>query len=259
MTRRTKYDELSSRYERRYEEVEYKGIEKALETFAFGGAKQRSRILEVGAGTGHWLRFAALRGDSAIGLDLSAGMLARARDRDDAARILRGSAEVLPFVSGSFDRLFCVNALHHFHDPQGFLEEAFRILRPAGWILTIGLDPNVGSDDWWVYDYFPKAKELDLDRYLPSASIRALMGRAGFSACETRVVQRIRMSRSAASARKLGALDRSWTSQLAVLSEEEYAAGLELLDRQAAGSLEGGEELVLRCDLSLYATTARVA
>jgi hypothetical protein len=36
-----------------------------------------------------------------------------------------------------------------------FLDEARRVLRSGGRLMTIGLDPHLGIDRWYIYDYFP--------------------------------------------------------------------------------------------------------
>jgi ubiquinone/menaquinone biosynthesis C-methylase UbiE len=84
----------------------------------------------------------------AAGLDRSAEMLQRAAP---SAHVVRGRAEKLPWRSNSFDRLFCINALHHFTDADAFMIEAQRVLRPEGALLTIGLDPHTALDSWWIY------------------------------------------------------------------------------------------------------------
>ena len=87
--------------------------------------------------------------------------------------LVRGTAERLPWADASFDRVFCVNALHHFFDARAFVTECRRVLRAGGGLLTIGLDPHTGLDRWWVYDFFPAALEADRQRYASTASIRA--------------------------------------------------------------------------------------
>ncbi len=80
------YDSISSSdYDVRYRDYEHQGIETALVLFL--GGPSSSGVLEVGAGTGHWL--VLLDGHRVVGLDLSRAMLARAKllvDRSVAGR-----------------------------------------------------------------------------------------------------------------------------------------------------------------------------
>ncbi|MHC4441876.1 MAG: class I SAM-dependent methyltransferase [Planctomycetota bacterium] len=46
-------------------------------------------------------------------------------------------AELLPVESGSLSNLVVIDLLHHLQDPQVFLDEAGRVLRPGGRILMI--------------------------------------------------------------------------------------------------------------------------
>ena len=98
-------------------------------------------------------------------------MLARARVAAPGARLVRARAEDLPWRDATFDRIFCVNALHHFSDRDRFFAEARRILRPGGGLLTIGKDPHAERDEWWVYHYFEET------RAHRSRAVRARSGR----------------------------------------------------------------------------------
>jgi len=249
------YDRIANQYDTRYERNDYSGIAAAIREFAAGDRGARcSRMLEVGCGTGHWLR--VLGGDAAagvVGVDLSQGMLDVARRRDPRSRVLRARAEMLPFASGSFDRVFLVNALHHFADRAAFCRETRRVLRQGGRLLTIGLDPHAGVDRWWIYDYFPSALAHDRRRYPSSQEICERLGKSGFADCATREVQHLPASMTVSEAGRRGFLDRAGTSQLMVITDEEFAAGMASLHTPAPG---GGERIV-SADLHVYATTAR--
>ena len=245
------YDSIAARYDARYERNDYSGVERALPAFmpteAFG-----LRVLEVGCGTGHWLQFLDGLGIAAVGVDPSRGMLNIARTRLPHGRLIGARAEALPCRTAMFTRLFCVNALHHFADPPAFFREAKRVLAEGGGLMTVGLDPHTGRDRWWIYDYFPSALTEDRRRYLPAATIRELMEAAGFARCETRVLQHRPAQMSVSDAVRRGFLDRSSTSQLMVISQAEYDAGM--------GRIRGGdaEGTGLRSDLWLYGTTGWV-
>lgn len=250
MTRRVDYDRVAAGYDSRYERNTYIGVEQALVSFVEDSRRSSVRVLEIGCGTGHWMRRLRESNVVAFGLDLSAGMLGIAR-ATLSGLLIRARADSLPFGTASCDRLFCVNALHHFPDKAAFITEARRVLRSGGGVLTAGLDPHTGQDQWWVYDYFPAALAADRKRYLPTERIRELMGAAGFSRCETRVIQHLPREMTVTEARPAGFLDRMATSQLMVITDEEYEAGLKQIEASDSGS--GGTK-ILRSDLRLYAT-----
>ena len=70
------------------------------------------------------------------GLDLSEGMLARARaSLGDRAALVQGDSEHLPFPDGSFDVVYCCDSFHHYPDPAAVLAEVGRVLVPGGVFL----------------------------------------------------------------------------------------------------------------------------
>jgi len=245
MTRTVDYDVVAGDYDRRYERNRYDGVQAVLRRFI--GTAGNVDVAEVGCGTGYWLADLHGRVRVMAGVDPSAEMLRRARAAAPAAYIARGRAEQLPWASARFDRLFCINALHHFAGRDAFMIEARRVVRPAGAIMIVGLDPHTGLDSWWIYDYFPAALQADLARYPPTAAIREELRAAGFAGSTTEVAQHLPAAVPFATAVERGLVDRYATSQLTVLSDAEYEQGIERLR---------AEQPIIRADLRLYATIA---
>lgn len=101
------------------------------------------RLLEVGCGAGHVLeRFREL---DRTGLDLSPTMLRRARSRVGfGVRLLRGSAEALPFANGSFDIVICTEVLEHTMHPRRVIQEMMRVAaRDARVVVSVPNEKNI--------------------------------------------------------------------------------------------------------------------
>ena len=41
-----------------------------------------------------------------------------------------GDSENLPFAKDAFDVVVCTNSFHHYPNPQAFINEAARVLKP---------------------------------------------------------------------------------------------------------------------------------
>ena len=251
MTGSIDYDRIAATYEGRYERNDYSGVERALTTFVQRPSDaSRQSVLEVGSGTGHWLALLRATERTVVGVDPSEGMLQVAQKRLAGGYLVRARAERLPIRSTSVDRVFCINALHHFADVSAFVSEVRRLLRDGGGLLVVGLDPHTGRDHWWIYDCFPATLLADRKRYLPAARIRELMERAGLSRCETHEVQHLPARLTVSEAERRGFLDRASTSQLMMISQAEYEEGM----RQ----LKADPDRVLQSDLRIYGTTGWV-
>jgi ubiquinone/menaquinone biosynthesis C-methylase UbiE len=252
----TDYDRIAGRFDTRYAHYSYEGVRETLINFI---GPEASAVLEVGCGTGHWLAASEARlkpgRDLLAGVDPSAPMLQRARHAAPAASLVRARAEALPWRDGSFDRVFCVNALHHFADRVRFFAEAHRILKPGGGLLTIGKDPHTERDEWWVYQYFEETRAIDRNRFARVRTLRGEMALAGFAWTESMEAEHIEIARPAREALADGIVESGFTSQLTLLSEEEFARGA---DRLRAANDAAGGELPLVVDVRLYATMAWV-
>jgi SAM-dependent methyltransferase len=115
------------------------------------GVTRGQRILDVGTGTGIVALEAAARVGpvgKVLGIDLSEGMLAVARDKaaraklDDRLEFRRMDAEVLELEDGGFDRVLSLFAMFHFPNPLAALREKYRVLKPGG---TISLGVGGGA------------------------------------------------------------------------------------------------------------------
>jgi ubiquinone/menaquinone biosynthesis C-methylase UbiE len=98
------------------------------------------RILDVGCGTGRYVRELASRRVNAVGVDPSAGMLGVAAGRyapQGNWAYARAVGERLPFVSGVFDGVIIVTTLEFALDTEAVLGEAMRVTR-AGGRLVVG-------------------------------------------------------------------------------------------------------------------------
>lgn len=89
-----------------------------------------SLVLDIGCGTGDLARGLTARGQTAVGVDLSFGMLAAARA--GGAPLVQADAAALPFSTACADAVVSGFAVRNFADLTGVLAELGRVLRPGG-------------------------------------------------------------------------------------------------------------------------------
>ena len=101
-----------------------------------GGLK---RTLDLGCGNGRHAQLLAEHGAEVIGLDVSRGLLAAAReraiDREFDVHLVHGDAGRLPFENERFSQVVYVATLHHLptrEARQASLSEVGRVLEPGG-------------------------------------------------------------------------------------------------------------------------------
>jgi phosphatidylethanolamine/phosphatidyl-N-methylethanolamine N-methyltransferase len=114
-----------------------------------------TKVLEVGVGTGlalpHYNRSKRI-----TGIDLSAEMLARARDRVAEQRLAHVEslremdAEATDFADGTFDVAVAMFVASVVPNPRRLLHEMRRVVRPGGHILLVNHFAAERGPRWWV-------------------------------------------------------------------------------------------------------------
>jgi demethylmenaquinone methyltransferase / 2-methoxy-6-polyprenyl-1,4-benzoquinol methylase len=111
-------------------------------------------VLDVATGTGLVAAELLRRGFSVTGLDQSAEMLVRARQRfGDRVELVEAPAERLPFEDTVFDHLTVTYLLRYVRDPGATLRELARVVRPGGVVasLEFGVPSGLARPAWELY------------------------------------------------------------------------------------------------------------
>jgi ubiquinone/menaquinone biosynthesis C-methylase UbiE len=133
------YDRFSGSYERE----RHRGYHRLVDELELELVRRYGTgrdILEAGCGTGLLLAEAARVGRSAIGLDLSRGMLARARAR--GLRVVQGSLTQIPLPDASVDVVYSMKVLAHVPPIRQAVAELARVTRPGGHLLLEFYNPR---------------------------------------------------------------------------------------------------------------------
>jgi ubiquinone/menaquinone biosynthesis C-methylase UbiE len=139
MDNRSYYDDFSHWYERE-RGVGYHQMLDDLELAAVERYGRGKDILEAGCGTGLLLERAQRFAKSATGVDLSGGMLSKARER--GLQVAQGSVTQLPYADESFDLVYSVKVLAHIEDIEMAMSEMARVTRPGGYVLAEFYNPR---------------------------------------------------------------------------------------------------------------------
>jgi ubiquinone/menaquinone biosynthesis C-methylase UbiE len=219
------YNKLAETYNARYVDNPLQEIADVL--VALAARFQNPTVLEVGCGTGRWLQeFASFT----VGVDYSIEMLRRA---GTVAHLVNASANSLPFRIGVFNLIYCVNALHHFPNPQQFICDSAPLLKPGGVLAIIGIDPRTIRMRYF-YDYFDRALTIDLQRYPSFGRQLDWMSEAGFDQVEHRIVHTWTSHFRGSEIFSDPFLRQESNSLLALLSTSEYHAGLQRIEAAVA-------------------------
>ena len=137
----------------------------------------RARYLDVGCGTGNYTIAMSQAGVQICGVDLSATMLARAREKSCTVPWVHGNVLVLPFRDASFAGAIMTFVHHHMSEPTAALSEVRRVLAPAGRLVLLNGTAEQ-TRHFWLAEYFPRAIEQAASSCSQSQTVAALAAAA---------------------------------------------------------------------------------
>ncbi|MGD9211209.1 MAG: methyltransferase domain-containing protein [Desulfobacteraceae bacterium] len=219
--KKVNYDNVADVYKYRYQNAySPDGIFKKLHKIEL--KNNFKTILEVGCGTGHWLK-AFENNKIIIGIDPSFMMLAKAQKTSSSSYLIQGSSDHLPIKKNSIDFIFCINAIHHFDDPEKFIVDCKSLLHPNGKLTVVCMNPHSGSDKWFLYEFFDGTMERDIRRYPSPENLETWLLKAGFSEITFQVGERLK---DRIVGKDIFPLPKEYTSQLSLLTDEQYETGI---------------------------------
>ncbi|MCF7872228.1 class I SAM-dependent methyltransferase [Candidatus Woesearchaeota archaeon] len=124
-------------------------------------------ILDVGCGTGEYIKKLTQKGFKVIGTDYSREMLKRAQKNNPDTKLIQANIYDLPFPNKSFDITICIGVITCISDYQKALQELKRVTKKKiilSTLLRIRKHHNIKEyikkklekDSWPTIDYHPQ-------------------------------------------------------------------------------------------------------
>lgn len=139
-------------FNRLIDDLQWRAVRKAIE---IARIPPGARILDVGCGTGRWLRRFLEFGFQPTGVDATHGMLRLARSRQTVSPLIAGEAFRLPFADAAFDCVSDITVVQHIpvELQPAALAEMMRVLKPNGTLILFELIRGHGTH---IFPHEPK-------------------------------------------------------------------------------------------------------
>jgi SAM-dependent methyltransferase len=177
------YDHIADEYARRlFDELDHKPLDREiLDRFA-ERARGRGPVYDIGCGPGIVARYLHQREIQVTGVDLSLGMVERARQLNPGITFLQGDMRSLDVPDASLGGIVAFYSILHVPPDEvvAVLGELRRALRPACPLL---LSFHIGKEPLHVDELWGHRVTLDFF-FFESAAMKAYLEEAGFEGVE---------------------------------------------------------------------------
>ncbi len=223
------YDQIASVFDGNADRLDI-AVDRVLARLLAGDPD--ARVLDAGCGTGNYtaVQQSVHAGGRWVGFDPSPNMLSIAREKVTAV-LARAVVEEMPFPDNAFAYIAANFTFHHFQDKTAALDELARVCKRGGFLRIHNICPEK-MEDWWVYQLFPAAMRMDEQRFWTVARLVDGLELRGLSVEVEIEVEEVKRPLADIHTQ---ILNRD-TSQIALLDADEYAAGLQRVERQLAAA-----------------------
>lgn len=159
------YDAVARAYDEAIgDELARKPLDRAL-LDCVAGLAGSGVLADVGCGPGHVTRFLAERHSNVMGVDLSPGMIAVARERAPSLVFRVASMLDLPATNGEWSGIVAMYSIIHLSESErgAAFREFARVLVPGGWLLVafhVDASSYAAGEERHITDWFGQTVDL---------------------------------------------------------------------------------------------------
>ncbi len=193
---------------------------------------QPLNVLDIGCGTGNYTdllqKVTQTRGWHIYGLDPSEGMIEKARSKNGSIIFQQGKAEIILWACDFFDFIYMTDVIHHIPDIHRMFCEIQRVLKSDGKVCIV-TQSRKQIEARPIARFFPGTVRVDRERYPAIHEILAAAHAAGLIFVKQEVLfkgEPIELDEE-----YLELVRKKGYSMLHLITEEEYQAGLDLLEK----------------------------
>jgi ubiquinone/menaquinone biosynthesis C-methylase UbiE len=177
---RRSYDAVAENYAAGFrDELAHKPLDRALLGCLIEQAERGVSVADLGCGPGHVSAWLASLGATAVGIDLSEGMIAVGRREYPEVEFRQGDFLDLPASNAEFGAVVALYSIIHLElgELGRAFEEIHRVLRPSGLVLVAF---HIGSEVRHTAEWWGHAVDVDFRFFEPPDIVEALEA-AGFA------------------------------------------------------------------------------
>lgn len=175
------WDKVADIYDNINQRIGPVHYQRFTEAIKYLNLKQKDKLLNIWSRTGQAVPYLIKNfpGIEIYNLEVSPEMIKIAQKKFTDQRFFKTDLINLDFADNFFESILSLETLEHAPDPEKFLSELFRILKPGG-ILVMSLPPKTAELPLRIYDFLFVNHGEGPHRFLSSKEVKKSLKQAGF-------------------------------------------------------------------------------
>ena len=144
----------------------------------------KGKYIDIGCGTGNYLKALTDMGVDFTGVEPSATMLDKARLNNPNTTFVNTKVENIPLPDNSFDGGMGTFTVHHWDNIEQGFNEIYRVLKPGANFVLLSFTPEQLLA-YWLCHYFPNTMKRSSEVVLGIEEMTELFEKCGFADIST--------------------------------------------------------------------------
>lgn len=174
------WDNIAGEYDRINRKIGRAHFQRFKESLKYLDLKTDDKVLNIWSRTGNGISYIKeTENINLYNLEVSGKMIRIAKEKYPEEYFAKTDLTNLDYQKNFFDKIISLETLEHCPDPQKFLNELYRVIKPGG-VLVMSLPPSIAEIPLKIYETFFENHGEGPHKFISPKKVKIMIKNSGF-------------------------------------------------------------------------------